>query len=75
MMSQLYETQTWLAKAHNRGLVGDMEFEALKRTLESVAIRLNNYIRSIGTGPTGVREDMAVYGEFNDAALPPMTID
>jgi four helix bundle protein len=54
----LYETKTWLTKAHNRQLVDDAEYESLRRALESVAIRLNNYIRSIGTGAAAVREDL-----------------
>lgn len=72
----LYETQTWLTKAHNRRLVDDAEYESLRRTLESIAVRLNNYIRSIGTGPAAVREDSPEYECSNDpmtAAQPPMT--
>jgi four helix bundle protein len=58
----LYETKTWLTKAHNRGLVENEEYESLRRAVESVAVRLNNYIRSIGTGAMSVREDSPEYG-------------
>ena len=79
----LFETKTWLTKAHNRGLVEDEEHESLQRALESIAVRLNNYIRSIGSGPMSVREDSPDYGTIdapqapmttNDAATPPMTL-
>ena len=53
----LYETKTWLEKAHKRRLVNDAEYGALRRSLESLAVRLNNYLRSIGTSATGVREE------------------
>ena len=58
----LYETKTWLTKAHNRGLVDDQEYESLRCVLESVAVRVNNYIRSIGAGATAVRETAGEYG-------------
>lgn len=58
----LYETKTWLTKAHARGLVADAEYEAISCSLESVAVRLNNYIRSIGSGATTVREATMEYG-------------
>jgi four helix bundle protein len=57
----LYETKTWLKKAHNRRLVDDDAYESLRRSLESLAVRLNNYLRSIGTGATTVREECLEY--------------
>jgi four helix bundle protein len=57
----LYETKTWLKKAHNRRLIDDDAYESLRRSLESLAVRLNNYLRSIGTGATTVREECLEY--------------
>ena len=57
----LYETKTWLKKAHNRRLVDDDAYESLRRSLESLAVRLNNYLRSIGTGSAAVREECLEY--------------
>jgi four helix bundle protein len=57
----LYETKTWLKKAHNRRLVDDDAYESLGRSLESLAVRLNNYLRSIGTGAATVREGCLEY--------------
>ena len=47
----LYETKTWLTKAHNRGLVTDEQFECFTKELRTIGIKLNNYIKSIGKGP------------------------
>ncbi|MEO5366816.1 MAG: four helix bundle protein [Magnetococcus sp. WYHC-3] len=57
----LYETKTWLAKAHNRRLVEEEEYKLLRSSLDSIAVRLNNYIRSIGAGATAVRETTEEY--------------
>ena len=73
----LYETKTWLAKAHSRGLVIDEEYDSLRNALESIAVRLNNYIRSIGSDPMSVQENSPEYGTPeeapNDAPQAPMT--
>ena len=45
----LYETKTWLEKAHNRGLIVNDDFKSLENDIESIAYKLNNYIKSIGT--------------------------
>ena len=45
----LYETKTWLEKAHNRGLIVNDDFKSLEKDIESIAYKLNNYIKSIGT--------------------------
>ena len=44
----LYESKTWLKKANNRGLVENTDFERLSIELDSVGVKLNNYINSIG---------------------------
>ncbi len=44
----LYETKTWLKKAHDRGLIVDDDFQSLQNDLETIAYKLNNYIKSIG---------------------------
>ena len=44
----LYETKTWLKKAHNRGLIADNDFQSLEKDIETIAYKLNNYIKSIG---------------------------
>ena len=45
----LYETKTWLKKAHNRSLIVDNDFQSLEKDIETIAYKLNNYIKSIGT--------------------------
>jgi four helix bundle protein len=44
----LYETKTWLKKAHNRNLIVDNDFQSLEKDIETIAYKLNNYIKSIG---------------------------
>ncbi len=44
----LYETKTWLKKARNRGLIANNDFQSLQKDIESIAYKLNNYIKSIG---------------------------
>ncbi len=44
----LFETKTWLRKAHHRNLISPEQFEKLMNEIETVGIKLNNYIRSIG---------------------------
>jgi four helix bundle protein len=44
----LYETKTWLKKACNRGLIADNDFQSLEKDIETIAYKLNNYIKSIG---------------------------
>jgi four helix bundle protein len=45
----LYETKTWFKKAYNRGLIADNDFQSLEKDIETIAYKLNNYIKSIGT--------------------------
>ncbi len=44
----LFETKTWLTKAHNRKLLTDEKYENLNQDVNKIAIKLNNYIKSIG---------------------------
>ena len=53
----LFETKTWLAKAHNRSLLPDETFQELSGNLETLGRRLNAYIKSIGNNPNQVKED------------------
>lgn len=45
----LYETQTWLTKAHQRQLIDEQQFHKLKQQLKTLGIKLNRYINSIGS--------------------------
>ena len=72
----LFETTTWLEKAHNRNLIAETSYASLRKDLESLAVRLNNYIRSIGKAPKTVNEPHADYGEMPTEEIelpPPMT--
>jgi four helix bundle protein len=53
----LFETRTWLTKAHNRSLVSDEDFTGLSGSLDTMGRRLNAYIKSIGTSSTQVKEN------------------
>jgi len=44
----LYETKTWLTKAHNRNLIPDDSYESFNMEIDNIGIKLNNYIKSIG---------------------------
>jgi len=44
----LYETKTWLTKAHNRKLIADDNFESFNSDVDNIGVKLNNYIKSIG---------------------------
>lgn len=44
----LYETKTWLTKAHSRKLISDSDFQNFISDIDSIGIKLNNYINSIG---------------------------
>jgi len=53
----LYETKTWLTKAHNRKLLNDNDRQSLIENIESVSVKLNNYINSIGKRGTTTTND------------------
>lgn len=48
----LYETKTWLTKAHNRHLIKEEDFDSFLKSIDEIGIKLNNYIKSIGKTPT-----------------------
>ena len=43
----LSESKTWLTKAHNRSLLSEGLFQNLYKKLDSLSVKLNNYIKSI----------------------------
>lgn len=67
----LFESRTWLTKARNRNLVDDENFKDMTGQIDSLGIKLNNYIKSIGprSSAARAREHQPAYGEpdtFND---------
>jgi len=44
----LYETKTWLTKAYNRKLILENDFQIFMKDIDTIGIKLNNYINSIG---------------------------
>jgi four helix bundle protein len=44
----LYETRTWIIKAHQRKIMNDSDFKSLSEKTEILSKMLNSYIRSIG---------------------------
>ena len=44
----LYETKTWLTKAKNRNLINEESFIKFEKEINTIGIKLNNYINSIG---------------------------
>ncbi len=44
----LFETKTWLTKAHNREKIKDTDFERFISLIDLISVKLNNYIKSIG---------------------------
>jgi four helix bundle protein len=44
----LYETKTWLTKAKNRNLIKEEDFIKFEKEINTIGIKLNNYIKSIG---------------------------
>lgn len=45
----LFETKTWLTKAYRRKLIPEDKFVDIMEKYNSLGIKLNNYINSIGT--------------------------
>ena len=45
----LYETKTWLTKAFQRKLITEKEFNDFMSEIDNIGVKLNNYIKSIGT--------------------------
>lgn len=48
----LYETETWLIKAHERNLISNETLELSMAEIKNIGIRLNNYINSVGKTKT-----------------------
>jgi four helix bundle protein len=48
----LYETKTWLVKAHNRKQISNEDFEIFVHQIDVIGVKLNNYIKSIGKTTT-----------------------
>jgi four helix bundle protein len=44
----LYETKTWLTKAHFRQLITDSDYHLFLNEIDSIGVKLNNYINTIG---------------------------
>ena len=44
----LYETKTWLTKAKNRNMNKEEDFIKFEKEINTLGIKLNNYIKSIG---------------------------
>lgn len=44
----LFETKTWLTKAHSRKLIPSADFKNFISEIDSLGIKLNNFIKSIG---------------------------
>ena len=47
----LFESKTWLTKAHNRNLIKTEDYNRISADLESMGVKINNYIKSIGKTP------------------------
>ena len=55
----LFETKTWLAKASNRKLISEAQFNKMMAEIEVIGKMVNSYINSIG----GVNEPEEDYGQ------------
>ena len=44
----LFETETWLTKAHTRELITSEQFHKLKRDVDTIGKMINGYINSLG---------------------------
>ncbi|OGU75383.1 MAG: four helix bundle protein [Ignavibacteria bacterium RBG_16_34_14] len=47
----LFETKTWIRKAFNRKLLDEKIYLELATDLETIGVKLNNYIKTIGKTP------------------------
>ncbi len=48
----LYETKTWLQKSYTRKLIKTSDYESLQNAVETISLKINNYINSIGRNTT-----------------------
>jgi len=44
----LYETKTWIKKAHNRSLISENDYKSFVNEIDNIGVKLNNYIKTIG---------------------------
>jgi four helix bundle protein len=44
----LYETKTWLTKSRNRKMISEEQFQYFTKEIDTIGVKLNNYINSIG---------------------------
>jgi four helix bundle protein len=48
----LQETKTWIRKAFNRGVITEEIFQEILNDIETLSVKLNNYIKTIGNTKT-----------------------
>jgi four helix bundle protein len=53
----LFETKTWLTKAHNRKLISSENFQIFSHEIENIGIKLNNYIKTIGQSQHAINDN------------------
>mgnify|MGYP001560713371 CR=1 FL=1 len=59
----LFETKIWLTKASKRALISTEAFTAFEADIDTIGRMLNGYIKSIGSGPSQVKEDGPEWNE------------
>ena len=52
----LHESMTWLTKAQNRGLIEEEDFSSMRKDIDTIGLKLNNYINSIGKKPNTIND-------------------
>lgn len=62
----LFETQTWLVKAHNRKLIHTEAFQTFMNELETLGKMLNSYIKSIGNVSEPRVDYLSASSDLND---------
>lgn len=65
----LFETKTWLAKASNRKLISEAQFNKMMAEIEVIGKMVNSYINSIG----GVNEPEEQYGQLPIPKFQPLS--
>jgi four helix bundle protein len=55
----LHETLTWLTKAKNRGLINVEDFDSIRKDVDTIGLKLNNYIKSIGPKKITINDSKA----------------
>lgn len=54
----LFETKTWLTKAHNRGLINNKLFLGLKKDMDNIGKMINGYIKTLNKKNTVNKPDL-----------------